>query len=88
MRKAKFGAHCGVGSRSRTSTSPAGGHDARADEPERRDRLVELGVVDRAERLEDPGTVSRAPFTELRVVLRGRRARLGRQLELLGTSTP
>ena len=38
----------------------AGRHVARGDEPQRRDRLVELGVIDRAERVEDVRAVCHA----------------------------
>ena len=66
IRYAKFGAHCGVGSRRRTLDVPLRRHDAGADEAERGDRLVELRVVDRAERREDRATSGLTPALDRR----------------------
>ena len=42
---------------------PVGRHVARGHEPQRRDRLVQLGVEDRPERVEDVGGVRHAPLS-------------------------
>ena len=67
----------------------AGGHDARADEAERGDRLVELGVVDRGERREHLRLrVTRRSRPAARRPGLGRRARPRRQLQLLRDVDP
>ena len=62
---------------------PVGRHVARGDEPQRRDRLVELGVVDRPERVEDVRAVCHAPLSTSWASSRAAGVSAVGQLELL-----